>query len=169
MFNALIANGPSPEIPSEDRIYDWLIGSWRARVVDYPGNGQKRESAGEWHFAWVLEGRAIQDVWISPPREVRTPNTPKECNRYGASIRSFQPGERKWRVTWINPVNGAINLLVARKEGNDVVQEGLDDQGNKIRWGFTDIKKDSARWYGERSKDGGKTWNLEAEFFLDRK
>jgi hypothetical protein len=168
MFNALIANGPSSEIPKQLRIYDWLIGSWKARVVDYPGDGQRRENIGEWHFAWVLEGRAIQDVWISPPRNLRSSNTPKSGNRYGTSVRSFHPDDQKWHVTWINPVSGAINLLVARSEGEGIVQEGLDDEGNMMRWVFTDIKEDSARWYGERSKDGGKTWVLEAEFFLER-
>jgi len=38
-----------------------------------------------------------------------------------------------------------------------------------IRWVFTDISAQSARWYGERSVDGGKTWQLEAEFFLQRR
>ena len=28
----------------------------------------QRRRNGEWHFGWVLEGRAIQDVWIVPPR-----------------------------------------------------------------------------------------------------
>jgi len=37
-----------------------------------------------------------------------------------------------------------------------------------MRWGFTDIVNDSARWYGERSRDEGETWQLEAEFFLTR-
>jgi len=30
-----------------------------------------KEQRGEWHFGWVLEGRAIQDVILAPPREER--------------------------------------------------------------------------------------------------
>ena len=168
MENALHADGPSTELAKEDRLYDWLIGSWTARVVDYPGDGSKKENSGEWHFGYVLEGRAIQDVWISPPRSNRNADTPKSGNRYGTSIRAFHPTEKRWHVTWINPVSGALNLLVARRDGNDIVQEGRDDDGNLMRWVFTEIKKNSARWYGERSFDGGKTWKLEAEFFLTR-
>jgi len=68
------------------------------------------------------------------------------------------------------PPAGALsnNRLVARREGNNIVQEERDDNGGIIRWVFTDIEKNSARWYGERSMDGDKTWKLEVEFFLIR-
>ncbi len=168
MEKALHSDAASPEISKKDRIYDWLIGSWKARVVDYTEDGSKRESRGEWHFSYVLEGRAVQDVWISPPCLERKEDTPKLGNRYGTSIRSFNPTDKKWYVTWINPVSGALNQLVARTEGGKIIQEGRDGDGNIMRWVFSDIKDTSARWYGERSMDGGETWNLEAEFFLDR-
>jgi uncharacterized protein len=168
MENALHADGPSLELANEDRLYDWLIGSWTTHVVDYLDDGSKTESTGEWHFGYVLEGRAIQDVWISPPRSKRSAETPKLRNRYGTTIRAFHPQEKRWHVTWINPVTGAFNRLIARREGDNIVQEGHDDDGGIIRWGFTDIEKNSARWYGERSTDGGKTWKLKTEFILTR-
>ena len=31
-----------------------------------------RHLKGEVHFGWVLEGRAVQDVWVMPPRAERT-------------------------------------------------------------------------------------------------
>jgi uncharacterized protein len=168
MLDALRAPGPSPELLPDERLYDWLIGSWNVRVVDYLEDGTKRESSGEWHFGYVLEGRAIQDVWISPPRVHRSPDTPKECNRYGTSIRFFHPGRRCWELTWINPVSGARDVLVARRQRNDIVQEGRDQHGNLERWVFTDIGESSARWYGESSKDRGRSWTIGAEFFLTR-
>jgi hypothetical protein len=168
MENALHTNDSSPELANEDRLYDWLIGSWSARVVDYLDDGSKRESTGEWHFGYILEGRAIQDVWISPPRSKRNADTPRVGNRYGTSIRAFHLQEKRWHVTWINPVSGAFNRLVARRVGNDIVQEERGDDGSIIRWVFTNTEKNSARWYGERSMDGGKAWKLEAEFFLIR-
>ena len=168
MLAALQASGPSPEIPKADRIYDWLIGSWRARAVDHLSDGSSIETQGEWHFGWVLEGRAIQDVWICPARAQRDLHTPKLRNRYGTSLRVFHPSKNHWEVTWINPVSGAYDHLVARREEGRIVQEGTDADGNPMRWVFTDICETSARWYGERSMDGGKTWVLEAEFFLER-
>jgi len=48
------------------------------------------------------------------------------------------------------------------------VQEGKDDQGNPTRWSFTEITPDSFHWTGERSLDGGATWQKQAEFFAKR-
>lgn len=166
--SVLHADAPSPEIPEIDRIYDWLIGSWKARVIDYPEDAAPLESRGEWHFGWVLDGRAIQDVWISPPRNMRNRNLPKIGNRYGTTIRVFDPKNRQWHITWINPVSGAHNTLLAKKIADNIVQEGRDSNGNIMRWVFTNITERDARWHGERSFDCGKTWKLESEFFLER-
>src|SRR5713101_7436602 len=58
--SALIASGPSPQMPkAAAAVYDWLVGDWDVEVYDYEPDGSKRESRGEWHFSWVLEGRAI--------------------------------------------------------------------------------------------------------------
>lgn len=168
LANALLSSDPSLELPADDRIYDRLIGSWNARVIDYGEDNTRTETTGEWHFSYALEGRAVQDVFIVPARSGRNPETQKLHNRYGTSIRSFDPDKREWTIRWINPVTGAFNTLAARPAGANIVQEGTDSDGSMIRWGFTDIKDDSARWYGERSRDGGNIWKLEAEFFLTR-
>lgn len=90
-------------------------------------------------------------------------------DRYGTTIRAFDLTERRWHATWINPVSGALDQLVARREGDDIVHEGRKADGTIVRWVFTDIEENSARWYGERSMDDGETWVLEAEFFLTRR
>ena len=167
MAQALIADGPAPSIASLDCPYAWLVGRWNVRVIDHV-DGKRVESSGEWHFAWVLEGRAIQDVWIAPARDDRADLAPDRPNRYGSTLRSYDPKRRQWRAVWTNPVSGAFDILWARRSGADLIQEGLDSEGNSMRWVFTDITADSARWYGERSRDGGKNWVLEAEFFLRR-
>ena len=167
--SALLAGGPSAELGDAASVYAWLIGGWEVRVIDHQADGRQHEGAGEWHFSWVLEGRAVQDVWISPPRARRKTSTSKTGNRYGTTLRVYDAKIGAWRVTFLNPVNGAHDELVGRRKGNDIVQEGRDPDGNQMRWVFTDVKPDAFRWYGERSSDGGKTWRLEAEFFGKRK
>lgn len=121
---------------------------------------------GEWHFAWVLEGRAVQDVYIAPTRPRRDRSAPpREGNRYGSSIRVYDAVTGAWRVIWINPVTGAEDHLIGRRVGDEVVQDGRCPDGSLIRWSFVDITSDSFTWRGERSTDGGATWILEAEFF----
>ena len=162
-IQSLLAPGPIQQHAAKMTLYDALIGDWEADVIDYLPDGTKLTGKGEWHFAWVLEGRAIQDVWISPKRSERNAKQ-ASANRYGTSIRVYDPNADVWHVTWINPVSGAFNTLDGRKEGDAIVQEGTDG-GRKIRWIFDNITPRSFHWKGEVSEDGGNTWRLAAEFF----
>jgi uncharacterized protein len=166
---ALISDKPSEELGDYASYYQWLIGGWDVKAVDYLSPDSTMESIGEWYFSWVLEGRAVQDVWIAPARTLRSKETSKTRNRYGSTIRIFDFAAKQWIISWYNPVSGARDILTANKVGLDIVQTGTDNEGNLMRWVFTDIKNDSFRWYGERSADGGRTWNLEAEFFGTKK
>ena len=170
IFNdALLSENRSSEIPAASDIYGWLIGSWNLKVVDYGENGSKRESNAEWHFARVLEGRAIQDIFIVPIRNERTASLPKEGNRYGTSVRIYDPSTDSWHITWINPVRQVHNHLTGRKVGNEIIQEGVDDDGALMKWCFRNVSQDSFHWTGEQSTDNGETWQLGVEFFATRK
>lgn len=165
LLSVLGAPGRSNELTDREDIYGWLVGRWEATVYDYAADGTASESSGEWHFGWVLEGRAIQDVWIAPPRLQRKGKTlSKQNNRYGTSLRFYDRETGAWRVTWFNPVTGARNDLVGRRQGADIVQEGIGPDGRKIRWLFTEIMPTSFIWRGESLEPDGKTWRLEAEF-----
>lgn len=165
---ALMSREPCAELGVHADVYAWLIGGWTVKAVDYFSDGTKQETSGEWYFAWVLEGRAVQDVWIAPQRSLRNDQTSKIRNRYGSTIRMFDFETNTWTIHWFNPVSGAKDMLVAEVIGTDVVQHGKDSDGNLMRWLFTDITSESFRWYGERSMTGGTIWIKEAEFFGTR-
>ena len=57
---ALLADGPAPELGEAANVYGWLIGSWEMDIIDYGEDGSRRLGQGEVHFAWALEGRAIR-------------------------------------------------------------------------------------------------------------
>lgn len=165
---ALVSRGRNPEIPEEADAYGWLVGSWELDVryyrVDVTGRGLK----GEVHFAWVLEGRAIQDTWIMPRRSGRDPDLGKTQNMYGTTLRVWDPMLRAWRITWINPVTGQRDEQIGRRVGNDIVQVGTHADGTPTRWRFTEITPDSFHWIGEALEPDGKTWRLEGEFLAKR-
>jgi hypothetical protein len=169
---ALTSDGPSSELNDVASAFGWLIGGWSAEVLDFDATGQARRGTGEWWFSWVLEGRAIQDVWIVPsplegtgmsgtPQHAELPN-----NRYGTSIRWFDRASLIWRIVWINPVSGTLNQLSGTRDGNRIMLDGNAD-GQRIRWSFNDIHLNSFVWRGE-SRDNSGTWKLEAEFRLRR-
>jgi hypothetical protein len=151
-------------------LYDGLIGSWDAEVVDHLPDGSDRRQSAEIHFAWVLEGRAVQDVWIAPARPERLVTSPPSAgNRYGTTLRVYDPSLDAWRLTWINPVTGVENRLVGRREGQQIIQHGTDAAGRPIRWSFVEVRPDSFHWRGERSEDGGRSWVCDTEFFARRR
>src|SRR5262245_38259268 len=162
---ALAAPGRAPEIPDSADVYGWLIGSWELQIVHYLVDVTARGLKGETHFGWVLEGRAVQDVWIMrvPPLH-RANEQDKGLSTYGTTLRIWDPLIQAWRVTWVNPVTGSRDELIGRWCGKDIVQVGRHADGTPIRWSFTEITPESFRWLGEALETDGRTWKLEAEF-----
>ena len=148
-----------------------LIGDWDAEVVDHLPGGISRRQSAEMHFASVLEGRAIQDLWIAPARHDRVRSDPlaADGNRYGTTLRVYDPDVDAWRVTWWNPVTRVETRLVGRRVGSQIVQTGADSDGRLIRWVFVELRSDRFHWRGERSADGGHTWICETEYFARRR
>jgi hypothetical protein len=154
----------SPDISPADDLYGWLIGSWELDLTAYDDQGNVTHSTGEAHFSWVLEGRAVQDVFINPRRSDRSPQSPKFANWFGTTIRIYDPSIRAWRINWFNPHDGFRAELIGRKQGKDIVQEGKFPDGTPIRWSFREITEDSCLWRGERLERDGRTWKLQVEF-----
>ena len=168
MHAALAASGRSPDIPESNDAYGWLVGSWELDVTAHDDAGNVTYSTGEAHFAWVLEGRAVQDVFINPRRSDREPDSPKFANWFGTTIRIYDPSIHAWRVNWFNPHDGVRAELIGRWRGKDVVQEGKFPDGTPIRWTYRDIVENSCLWRGERLEPDGKTWRLQVEFHARR-
>jgi len=119
------------------------------------------------HFGWVLEGRAIQDVWIAPSRHRR-----KEGERllmHGSTFRVYDPQKDLWHITWIDPVKQLRSCMTGRKVGDEIVQEYRTDDGKCVQWLFTEITPDSFHWINRESADNGESWNVRGEFFLRRR
>jgi hypothetical protein len=110
-FSRLAATERSTEIPESADVYGWLCGSWDLHVLHYRGiDVAERGLTGEVHAARVLEGRAIQDVWIMPKSSDRSPNASDDehvwhdaafLGRVGAGVahRVDESGERASRGT----------------------------------------------------------------------
>lgn len=165
---ALIAPGPADVIPPGSDIYASLLGHWQVRATDHLPDGSARTIDGEVLFARVLEGRAVQDLWIFPGRDGREADTPKSGNRYGTTLRIYDPERDVWVVDWFNPVTGTHTHLIGSQSGDALLQEGRNEDGDPIRWIFSGVTATAFQWRGERSDDGGRSWILETEFSARR-
>ncbi len=158
----LVAPERAPEIPESADVYGWLVGSWELEVRHYWIDARGRGLKGAAHFSRVLQGRAIQDVWIIPRVNDHI------AGSYGTTLRVWDAKLQAWRVTWINPVTGARNDLIGRWSGSDIVQLGTNADGTPVRWTFTEITNQSFLWKGESLGADGQSWILQGEFFARR-
>ena len=168
--DGLAAAGPDPACADKLGLYGQFVGDWTFDVVNYRPDGTKSEGKGEWNFFWALEGRAVQDVWITPPRGEREKTSQSAPSGYGTTVRFYDPKLDAWRITWIDPIHGNVQTFVAKKRGSEIVQDATGtDAGETFRWVFFEVQPASFRWRSESSPDGGKTWKKDQEMVVRRK
>ena len=133
-LDALGADGAAVDRDSKMDLYGRFIGSWDLDVSQFRDDGTVRWPKGEWHFGWVLEGRAIQDVWIVPPRgELRHGDAAANVNSFGTTLRVYDPGIDAWHVQWNDPVTQSFLVMIGRAEGDEIVQLGTRADGHLVR------------------------------------
>ena len=145
---ALTSGGKSTALPEAYNYFGKLIGSWE---INYVESDNSRMIKGEWHFSWVLEGMAIQDVIILPDYE------------YGTSLRIFNPDTHAWDVAY--GYTGKIIRLEARKQGEMIVLTFVGDE--KRKWVFVKIDDDKFHWQNITVKENGE-WHINAEIYAKR-
>jgi hypothetical protein len=116
----------------------------------------------------VLQGRAIQDVWIMPSSARRGSGTDPAFDMYGTTLRIWDPAVQAWRIRWFNAVTGHEERQTGRRVDGEIVQIGARPDGTPTRWRFTELTPDSFRWIGEALAHDGRTWKLEGEFVAQR-
>jgi len=166
-IDILHTTGPISDHAAQMMLYGQFIGSWDGRLVYWSKEGIQYEISAEVHFGWVLEGRAVQDVWIAPALKSRKKQ--KQVLMYGSTFRVYDPKEDIWQITWIDPVQQAFSHMTGRKIGCDIVQEYRREDGALCQWMFTEITADSFHWINRESIDEGENWKIKSEFFLQRR
>lgn len=161
----LHAAGPAPDRAEKLELYGWLIGDWDAEITTHATDGTSHHGQGEIHAGWILEGRAIQDVWMIPrrnDRKIRAAPMPVAGNWFGTTLRIYDPAINAWRIYWLDPATNSYRYQIGRPQGDDIVQEGKTETGAFSRWSFTEITPASFGWRAESSPDG-KAWRLIVE------
>lgn len=147
-FEALASECKNTALPEEFNYFEKLVGSW---AIDYIESNNSISIKGEWHFSWVLEGMAIQDVIILPDYE------------YGTSLRIYNPDTHAWDVAY--GYTGKIIRLEAKKQDDMIMLTFVNDERRK--WVFTNIENNRFHWENITVKDDGE-WDINAEIYAER-
>ena len=158
----LLAHGSAAMDAKDLADFGRLVGSWDLDVAWHHDDGRIEHRPGEWHFAWILEGRAIQDVWRVPGAGPGDP--PRD---YGTTIRAWDPELDAWRVTWVSGLSGGTTAFIASAVGGEIVMESQGED-ETFRWIFSDITEVSFHWRSLASPDGGRTWVVAQEMHARR-
>ena len=170
-INVLHADGPAPERAGKLDLYGQFVGDWETDIITHAPDGARHRGCGEIHFGWVLQGRAIQDVWMIPRLHERRPDgpiMPVAGNWYGTTLRVYDPSLDAWRIFWLDPATNFFCQQIGKAVGPDIVQEGTMESGSRSRWRFTNVTPRSFHWLGETSTDDGASWRLLVEVLARR-
>ncbi|WGG53216.1 hypothetical protein [Rugamonas sp. DEMB1] len=155
------------------RDFDFLLGRWR---VDNRRLRKRLQNNDEWEtFDATQHNQAlpggignfddfIADSW--------------RPGFVGMSLRLFNPQTRLWSIYWLDnntagldtsglllpPVVGKFDKGVGVFECDDQ----LDGKPIRLRYTWSDIAPDSARWEQAMSLDGGATWEMNWRMLLQR-
>jgi hypothetical protein len=162
---ALPASGPHPDHERDLMLFGRFVGEWRVRIQMIQEGQIRYDERGFWSFAWVLDGRAVQDVLIAPNHATKSDLAGERS--IGTTVRYFHPPSGEWHVVWFGATTGVVARLTGRAMGDEIWIEAEDD-GIRFRWVFTDISDDAFHWKGMASEDDGRTWTLLQEMFAER-
>lgn len=153
---ALHVDGPAADRAGKMALYGQFVGDWTMDGTVYLPDGATLTGTGEIHFGFVLQGRAIQDVWIFPGAF------------FGTTLRVYDPMLDAWHILWSDPLQQYFTRQIGRARGSDIEQNGVNDQGEPVRWSFSEIARDSFRWTGECAAPGTTAYTRQAEFVAQR-
>jgi hypothetical protein len=168
-IDALVSSQRARGLAEEDDVFGFLIGSWDVEAVLYDSHGNAKKRRGDVHASWVLEGRAIQDLFIFPRRAERSSGTRVEGDRYATTIRTYDRKLNAWRVNFINPAADETSAqLIARRVASGIEMEGKLSGGTPVRWRYVTITPTSFHYTAEKLKPDGNSWQLYLELFGTR-
>lgn len=144
----LTVENKNEKLPEQFNFFGKLIGGWE---IDYIDSSKSRSIKGTWHFSWVLDGMAIQDVIYLPNYE------------FGTTLRVYNPSTHAWDIAYC--YTGKIMRFEAVKQDGKIVLTNVEDERRK--WLFVKIEDNNFHWQDVRVQDDGK-WHVDFDLYARR-
>ncbi len=162
LFSKLLVS-PKPCEKSDVSLYGQFVGEWDFDWSAPLADGTKKHHKGEWIFSYILEGTAVQDIFICPSLATRESDN-DEAAEYGTTLRfPLFDGSNKWQIVYGCDRGKKIDRLIAEEIDGNIIQTGTNYDANDStiwQWNFKNITENSFHWESIWSEDNGKTWNI---------
>ena len=159
----------NPEAPAGVAQYGQFEGTWKCAPAFRNAKGEWQESPARptWVWHYVLNGHAVQDVWIPDPE-----NAPPTA-AMGTNLRVYDAENDRWDMVWTTESLGAFQVFQARMVDGEIVMHGDIEAGQRpahlARITFHNIGKQHFDWKYEASAPGdGENWQLQSTLACDR-
>ena len=162
-INALCSNTINERISEEYDFFGSLIGGWDIVWNDHLEDAEPRRVKGEWIFSRVLDGTAVQDIFIVPSRSERLRDKQLDAE-YGTTLRIYNPQTMAWDIFY--GCMGEAIRLTARKVGEEIIL--TENTTRKMRYVFSDIKSSSFLWRKERMNENDE-WLTVAKVMAEKR
>lgn len=140
--------------------FDFMVGTWKAHLsrLDKPLTGSKNwiEFDGTQTTTSIWGGRGTMDDF-----HVDSPETKTHID--GMTVRLYNPQSHQWYIYWSNATHGVLDWPPVVGEwkngrGEFYDQELRDGRMIFVRYVWSDVTQNTARFEQSFSIDGGKTW-----------
>lgn len=148
--------------PQKD--FDFIIGSWKVHNRKLK---ERLKGSNSWE---EFDGTVVaRKIWGGAGNveefEAESPSGPIQ----GMTVRLYNSKSQQWSLYWANRGNGVLEtpMIGEFKDGRGEFydQELFEGKSIYVRYIWSNIKADSARWEQAFSVDGGKTW--ETNWIMD--
>ena len=146
----------NPNAPPETAQFGQLVGIWDItdETIQSDGSWQAGEGA-EWIWHYILDGHAIQDDWIAPPRYGATQSDTLR-RQYGTNLRIYDPVAQRWDLARISNTDKKLSTFTATAQGDSaLVMRGTHASGNDARITFFDMTDTRFEWKLEFAQEDG--------------
>ena len=154
---------PAPQSPAAPRDgqhdFDFLLGSWKYHLsrLDHPLTGSTNwlefEATGVCIPVWNGRAQLDQIEADGPTGHIE-----------GLTLRLYNPQSHQWNLNWVNAKDGTVGIPTIGSfdakngRGEFYDQEIYNGRSILVRYIWSDITPNSARFEQSFSVDGGKSW-----------
>jgi len=150
------ADAPHAEAPAPLSHFAPMIGRWV--ITDWSPNetGAWIEGSGaDWDFAYVMDGWAVQDVWVKPGRATAVDDPSQRT--IGTNVRLWDDANDRWKMSWIRTSAGEPQTWYAQSTAEEIVMTltlpGQDAPRRRIT--FYDMTGETFDWRMEAAGEDG--------------
>jgi hypothetical protein len=162
---SLMSDGPSKNLKAEDNWYKNLLGEWDLAWIQGEGSGDEKMTPGEWVFAWINNGEALQSVISLPNRWLKPPEGLTPINM--TSVRHFNTGRKAWEGFHIQ--TGQMHYFGATFNQNQLVESYQIENGPIMVWVFEELQNDSFKVTISQSTDNGTSYTTLGQIWAKKR